>query len=52
MRFFNTEGLVRPDEHYAIDPLERADSGELLYGGEVHDSARTFATVTCLLGWR
>ena len=30
MRFFNTEGPVRPDEHYAIDPLERADLGELL----------------------
>ena len=30
MRFFNTAGPVRPDEHYAIDPLDRVDVGELL----------------------
>ena len=30
MRFFNTAGPVRPDEHYAIDPLDRVDIGELL----------------------
>ena len=30
MRFFNTEGPVRPDDHYAISPLERMDVGELL----------------------
>ena len=30
MRFFNTEGPVRPDEHYAIQPLERVDIDELL----------------------
>ena len=30
MRFFNTAGPVRPDEHYAIDPLERVDVDELL----------------------
>ena len=30
MRFFNTEGPVRPDDHYAIDPLERGDIGEVL----------------------
>ena len=30
MRFFNAEGPVRSDEHYAIDPLERAELGELL----------------------
>ena len=30
MRFFNTEGPVRPDEHYAIPPLKRANVGELL----------------------
>ena len=30
MRFFNTEGPVRPDDHYAISPLERMDGGELL----------------------
>ena len=30
MRFFNTEGPVRPDEHYAIQPLERVDVDELL----------------------
>ena len=30
MRFFNTEGPVRPDEHYAVAPLERVDLGELL----------------------
>ena len=30
MRFFNTEGPVRLDEHYAIQPLERVDIDELL----------------------
>ena len=30
MRRFNTEGPVRPDEHYAIQPLDRMDLGELL----------------------
>ena len=30
MRFFNTEGPVRPHKHYAIAPLERLDLGELL----------------------
>ena len=30
MRFFNTEGPVRLDEHYAIQPLERVDVDELL----------------------
>ena len=30
MRFFNTEGPVRPDDHYAIRPLDRVDVDELL----------------------
>ena len=30
MRFFNTEGPVRPHMHYAIPPLERMDIDELL----------------------
>ena len=30
MRFFNTEGPVRPDMHYGIPPLSRMDVGELL----------------------
>ena len=30
VRFFNTEGPVRPDDHYAIPPLERVDVAELL----------------------
>ena len=30
MRFFNTAGPVRPDDHYAISPLERVDVDELL----------------------
>ena len=30
MRFFNTEGPVRPDDHYAIPPLDRMDIDELL----------------------
>ena len=30
MRFFNTEGPMRPAEHYAIDPLSRVDVDELL----------------------
>ena len=30
MRFFNTEGPVRPDDHYMIRPLDRVDTDELL----------------------
>ena len=30
MRFFNTEGPVRPEDHYAIPPLDRMDVDELL----------------------
>ena len=30
MRFFNTEGPVRPDDHYAIAPLDRVDVDEFL----------------------
>ena len=30
MRFFNTEGPVRPHKHYAVAPLDRVDVGELL----------------------
>ena len=30
MRFFNTEGPVRLDEHYAIRPLDRVDIDEFL----------------------
>ena len=30
MRFFNTAGPMRPDEHYAIPPLDRVDGDELL----------------------
>ena len=30
MRFFNTEGPVRPDKHYAIRPLDRVDIDEFL----------------------
>ena len=30
MRFFNTEGPMRPAKHYAIEPLSRVDAHELL----------------------
>ena len=30
MRFFNTAGPVRPDDHYAVPPLERMDVEEFL----------------------
>ena len=30
MRFFNTAGPVRPDDHYAVAPLDRMDVDELL----------------------
>ncbi len=30
MRFFNTEGPVRPKDHYAIPPLERGNADEIL----------------------
>ena len=29
MRFFNTEGPVRPGDHYGIPPLDRMDVEEL-----------------------
>ena len=31
MRFFNTDGPMRPDEHYAIRPLDRLDVDDLLW---------------------
>ena len=30
MRFFNTEGPVRPDRHYSLPPLSRWDLYEVL----------------------
>ena len=30
MRFFNTAGPMRPEDHYCIPPLSRIDEGELL----------------------
>ena len=30
MRFFNTAGPVRPDDHYTIDPLTRIDVEDVL----------------------
>ena len=30
MRVFNTEGPMRPDDHYTIDPLSRVDMDDLL----------------------
>ena len=30
MRFFNTEGPIRPNKHYAIEPLDRANVAEFL----------------------
>jgi hypothetical protein len=30
MRFFNTEGPVRPDMHYCLPPLHRWDLAEVL----------------------
>ncbi|MCY4120207.1 MAG: ATP-binding protein, partial [Acidobacteria bacterium] len=30
MRFFNTEGPVRSDDHYLIPPLDRVNLDELL----------------------
>ena len=30
MRFFNTEGPVRAEDHYAIPPLKRGNVGEIL----------------------
>ena len=30
MRFFNTEGPVRSDDHYTVQPLDRVDLDELL----------------------
>ena len=46
MRFFNTEGPVRPDKHYAIPPLDRVDIDEFLgpdSGGTLLRAARTAA---------
>ena len=30
MRFFNTAGPMRPEDHYCIPPLSHIDEGELL----------------------
>ena len=30
MRFFNTEGPVRPDKHYCVPPLARLDLDRIL----------------------
>ena len=30
MRFFNTEGPMRPDKHYTIEPLGRVDVDDVL----------------------
>ena len=30
MRFFNTEGPVRAEDHYAIPPLKRGNIAEIL----------------------
>ena len=30
MRYFNTEGPIRPEEHYCIPPLDRVDLDEIL----------------------
>ncbi|MCF7977866.1 MAG: AAA-like domain-containing protein, partial [Chromatiaceae bacterium] len=30
MRFFNTEGPIRPDDHYNLPPLTRWDLGQVL----------------------
>ena len=30
MRFFNTEGPVRQEDHYVIPPLKRGNIGEIL----------------------
>ena len=40
MRCLNTEGPVRPDDHCAIDPLERGAVGEVL---ELIRAKRCFA---------
>jgi hypothetical protein len=29
MRFFNTEGPVRPEDHYCLPPLTRWDQGDV-----------------------
>jgi len=33
MRFFNTAGPVRAEDHYAIPPLKRGNVGEILVNG-------------------
>ena len=42
MRFFDTEGPVRPDDHYGIPPLARMDVEELpgpIRGIRAHDGS-------------
>ncbi len=54
MRFFNTEGSVRPDDHYSLPPLQRWNLNEVL---ELIDQKKYFllhaprqtGKTTCLL---
>ena len=52
MRFFNTEGPVRPDDHYAIPSLDRMDVEELPTPGRADGAdaglsvVRTVAKIT------
>ena len=52
MRFFNTEGPVRPDDHYAIPSLDRMDVEELPTPGRADGADAGLSVASVEVGWR
>ena len=50
MRFFNTEGPVRPDAHYAIPSLDRMDVEELPAPGRADGADAGFSVASVEVG--
>ena len=52
MRFFNMEGPVRPDDHYAIPFLDRMDVEELPTPGRDDGAVAGHSMASVEVGWR
>ena len=52
MRFFNTEGPVHPDDHYAIPSLDRMDVEELSTPGRDDGADAELSVASVEVGWR
>ena len=52
MRFFNTEGPVRPDDPCAIPSLDRMDVEELPTPGRADDADAGLSVASVEVGWR